>query len=260
MNKIMSSANTKKVLTKKKPEKSLLRPFKKTGGRGRTGRITVRHKGGGVKRRYRLIDFGQKKLIPAKVEAIEYDPNRTCYIALLKYEDGSRAYVLAPHKIKVGDELANRMKLKNIPIGTFVYNVELEPGKGGKVARSAGNSCQILGQENKYTLLKLPSTETRKVLGECFASIGGLSNPQHRFQKIGKAGKSRLKGIRPTVRGSAMSPCAHPHGGGEGRTSIGLKHPKTPWGKPALGVKTRDKKKRTNKLIIQRRKKKKKKK
>lgn len=266
----MSSVNSKKILSKKKPEKSLLRSLKKTGGRGRSGRITVRHKGGGVKRRYRLIDFNQKKTIPAKVEAVEYDPNRTCYIALLKYEDGSRSYILAAQGIKVGDEIiynekttvspGNRMKLKNIPVGTFVYNVELEPGKGGKIARAAGNSCQILGQENKYTVLKMPSTETRKVLEECFASIGELSNPQHRFQKLNNAGRSRLKGIRPTVRGSAMSPVAHPHGGGEGRSPIGLKHPKTPWGKPALGVKTRNKKKWTNRLIIQRRKKKKKKK
>jgi large subunit ribosomal protein L2 len=261
-------ANTKKIFFKKKPEKSLLRPLKKTGGRGRTGRITVRHKGGGAKRRYRLIDFGQKKIIPAKVESVEYDPNRTCHIALLKYEDGSHAYILAPHGIKVGDEIiynekttfliGNRMKLKNIPVGTFVYNVELEPGKGGRIARAAGNACQILGQEDKYTILRMPSTEVRKVLGECFASIGGPSNPQHRFRKSTNAGRSRLKGIRPTVRGSAMSPVAHPHGGGEGRSPIGLKHPKTPWGKPALGVKTRNKNKWTNRLIIQRRKKKKK--
>lgn len=266
----MSSLKSKKISLKKKPRKGLLKSLKKTGGRGRSGRITVRHKGGGVKRRYRLIDFAQKKLIPAKVESIEYDPNRTCYIALLKYEDGSHAYILAPHEIKVGDEIVynektalsigNRMKLKNIPIGTFVHNVELEPGKGGKIARAAGNSCQILGQENKYTLLKMPSTETRKILSECFASIGEPSNPQHRFKKTTNAGRTRLKGIRPTVRGSAMSPYAHPHGGGEGRSPIGLKHPKTPWGKPALGVKTRNKKKWTNRLIIQRRKKKKKKK
>ncbi len=245
----------KKILTKKKPEKRLLRPLKKTGGRGNTGRITVRHKGGRVKRLYRIINFGQGKgefPTRAKIEAIEYDPNRTCYIALLTYQDGSKYYILAPHGVKVGDEIisdekapispGNRMKLKNIPIGTFVYNVELEPGKGGKIARTAGSSCQVLGQEGKYIHLKLPSTEIRKVPDECFGSIGELSNPQHRFQKLGKAGRSRWKGIRPTVRGSAMSPVAHPHGGGEGKAPIGLKYPKTPWGKPALGVKTRKKK------------------
>lgn len=257
---------TKNILDKKKPEKSLLRPLKKTGGRNRDGRITTRHKGGGVKRRYRLIDFAQKKIpFRAKVEAIEYDPNRTCYIALLRHQDGSKSYILAPQGIEKGAEIVydektliapgNRMRIKNIPVGTFIYNIELEPGKGGKIGRSAGNSCQILAQEGKYAHLKLPSSEIRKVLNSGFASIGELSNPQHKFEKIGKAGRARLKGIRPTVRGSAMSPVAHPHGGGEGRSGIGLKHPKTPWGKPALGVKTRKKKKWTNRLIIQRRKK-----
>jgi len=257
-----------KLLTKKKPEKSLLQPLKKTGGRGREGRITVRHRGGGAKRRYRLIDFGQKKLGPAKVEAIEYDPNRTAYIALLNYPDGSKSYILAPEGIKVGDEIVygentpisigNRLKLKNIPVGTFVYNIELEPGKGGRIVRAAGTSSQVLAQENKYTHLKMPSGEIRKILNECYASIGQLSKAQHRFEKLSKAGQVRLKGRRPTVRGVAMAVSAHPHGGGEGRTGIGLKHPKTPFGKPALGIRTRKRKKWTDKYIISRRKKKKK--
>ena len=261
----------KKILTKKKPEKSLTRPLKKTGGRGRTGRITVRHKGGGAKRRYRIIEFSQKNLpSKAKIEAIEYDPNRTCYIALVLFNEKEKAYIVCPQRLKVGDEIiyaeetplspANRMMLKNIPNGTLIYNIELEPGRGGKIARSAGNYCKVMGQEGKYTLLKLPSTEIRKILSKCFASIGEISNPQHRFEKIGKAGRARWMGRRPTVRGSAMNPVDHPHGGGEGKAPIGLKYPKTPWGKPALGVKTRNKKKWTSKLIVQRREKKKKKK
>jgi len=267
--KTKAKKSDKKMLSKKKPEKSLLLPLKKTGGRSNSGRITVRHKGGGVKRKYRIIEFGEKRMPSrAKVLALEYDPNRTCYIALIEYTDGGKAYILAPQGLKAGDEIVydektpvspgNRMRLKNIPVGTFVYNVELVPGEGGKIARAAGASCQVFAQEEKYTQLKLPSTEIRKVFNECFASVGELSNPQHRFEKLGKAGRSRLKGIRPTVRGSAMSPVAHPHGGGEGKAPIGLKYPKTPWGKPALGVKTR-KKKWTDKLILQRRKKKKKK-
>ncbi len=257
-----------KILSKKKPEKSLLRPLKKTGGRGNTGRITVRHKGGGAKRLYRIIGFRGNLPLRAKVESIEYDPNRTCYIALVTSEDGKKSYILAPQELKVSDEVVfdnkaplspgNRMQLKNILIGTFVYDIEIEPHKGGKIARAAGSSCQVLAQEGKYTDLKMPSTEIKKVLNRCFASIGRLSNPQHRFQKLGKAGRARWKGIRPTVRGSAMVPAAHPHGGGEGKAPIGMKYPKTPWGKPALGVKTRKKKKWTNKLIVKRRKKKKK--
>ena len=258
-----------KVLTKKKPEKSLLKVIKRTGGRNASGRITVRHRGGGVKRLYRIVDFRGKKLgQKAKVISLEYDPNRTAYIALLEYPDKSRSYIIAPHGLKIGDEvecaektsisLGNRLKLKNIPSGTFIYNIELSPGSGGKIARSAGNSCQVLAQEGKYTILRMPSGEERKVLSECFASIGVVSNPEHRFRKLGKAGRSRLKGRRPVVRGSAMNPCDHPHGGGEGRSPIGLRHPKTPSGKPALGVKTRKKKKWTNKLIIKRRKKKRK--
>ncbi|PJE69776.1 MAG: 50S ribosomal protein L2 [Candidatus Staskawiczbacteria bacterium CG10_big_fil_rev_8_21_14_0_10_38_10] len=258
------------VLTKKEPEKKLLRPLKNRAGRSRsTGRITVRHQGGGAKKLYRVIEFSQKKInIPAKVIAIEYDPNRTAFLALIQYPDQEKQYILAPQDLKVGNEIifsekapllpGNRIKLKNIPVGTMVYNIELELGRGGKIVRSAGTAAQVLAQEDKYTHLKLPSGEIRKTNGECFASIGIISNPEHRFMKIGKAGRNRLKGIRPAVRGSAMNPCDHPHGGGEGRTSIGLKYPKTPWGKHALGVKTRKRHKWTNKFIIQRRQKKKK--
>lgn len=260
----MKSTNTKKILTKKKAEKSLLNPLKKKAGRNRTGRITVRHRGAGVKRHYRIIEFAQEKLgEPARVESLEYDPNRTCFIALVKYEDGKRCYILAPQGLRVGDKVVfsekctlspgNRMKLTNVPVGTFVYNIEIEPARGGRLVRSAGTSAQVMAHEEKYTLLKMPSGEVRKILSECFASIGELSNPEHRFRNLGKAGRARLKGRRPTVRGSAMNSVDHPHGGGRGKCPIGLKHPKTPWGKPALGVKTR-KKKWTDKLIIQRRK------
>jgi large subunit ribosomal protein L2 len=260
----------KSLLTKKEPEKKLLVPLKKTGGRNALGRITVRHRGGGVKRLYRLIDFVSKGKFAfrkinqkAKVLSLEYDPNRTAYIALVEYEDGDKGYILAPDGLKVGDEimiaekapiaLGNRMKLKYIPVGTLVYNIEIEPKKGGRLIRSAGTSAQVLAQEEKYTHLKMPSSEIRKINNECFASIGQVSNPSFRYQKKKKAGSKRLKGRRPTVRGSAMNPVDHPHGGGEGRAPIGLKHPKTPWGKPALGVKTR-KKKWTDKFIIKRRK------
>jgi large subunit ribosomal protein L2 len=257
-----------KVLTKKKPEKKLLLPLKKRGGRARSGRITVRHKGGGVKRLYRIIDFGQKKMnIKAIVKAIEYDPNRTSFICLLEYEDGEKRYQICPYQLKIGDsvicqekteiKIGNRMKLKNIPIGTQIYNIETEFDKGGKLARGAGTSAKVVAQEGKYSHLIFPSSEAKKVFGNCYASIGQVSFPEHRFVKMGKAGSSRLKGIRPHVRGSAMNPVDHPHGGGEGRTGIGLKHPKTPWGKPALGVKTR-KKKWTDKLIVKRKLKKKK--
>jgi len=255
-----------RIITKKKPEKRLLIFLKNRAGRGTSGRITVRHKGGGAKRLYRIVDFGQRIDQPAKVISIEYDPYRTAFICLLEYPDKDKRYQLLAHGLKVGDTIicsekaeiktGNRMKLKNIPVGTAVYNIELEPGRGGKIIRSAGSSASVLAQEGKYTHLVMPSTEVRKVLGECFASIGQVSFPEHRFIKIGKAGRSRHLRIRPAVRGSAMNPCDHPHGGGEGRTSIGLKHPKTPWGKPALGVKTRNKKKWTTKYIIQRRKKK----
>lgn len=256
-----------KLLTKKKPEKGLTMRLNRKSGRGGGGRITIAHKGGGVKRLYRKINFGQEKLaILAKVVSIEYDPNRTSFICLLEYTDGSRRYIIAPDKIKVGDEVlcdektevkpGNRMKIKNIPVGTQVYNIELIPGRGGKMIRGAGTSAKIMNQEEKYTQLVLPSSETRMVSSECFASVGQVSYPEHRFQRVRNAGTNRRRGIRPTVRGTAMNPVDHPHGGGEGRTSIGLKYPKTPWGKPALGVKTRNKKKWTSKLIIQRRKKK----
>jgi len=256
------------ILTKKKPEKKLLKSLKKRAGRGNTGRITVRHKGGGSKRLYRIIEFGQKRLdIKAKVIALEYDPNRTAFLALLEYPDGEKKYIIAPNNLKVGDEIifsekallstGNRMKLKNILVGTIVHNIELEPGRGGKLARGAGTGATVLAHENEFCHLKMPSSEIRKILGECFASIGEVSCPEHRFVKIGKAGRSRHKGKRPTVRGSAMAVSDHPHGGGEGRAPIGLKHPKTPWGKPARGVKTRKKRKKSNKFIIKRRKKKK---
>lgn len=253
-----------KLLTKKEPEKRLLLPLKKRAGRGVSGRITVRHRGGGVKRLYRIVDFGEEKLgMVGKVIAIEYDPNRTAFLALVEYQDKEKRYLLAPKDLKVGDEIfcsekteikiGNRMKLKNIPVGTQVYNIELEPGKGGKLVRSAGTSAKVMAQEEGFTHLEMPSKEIRKVSNQCFASIGQVSHPEKKFEKIGKAGRRRLKGWRPTVRGSAMNPPDHPHGGGEGKTPIGLKHPKTPWGKPALGVKTR-KRKWTDKFIIKRRK------
>lgn len=258
----------KKVLTKKKPEKRLLLTLKKRAGRSRSGRITIRHRGGGAKRRYRIIDWGQQKInIPAKVVALEYDPYRTGFIALLQYEDGEKRYSLAPQGLKVGDEvlisekaeakIGNRMKLKNIPPGTIVYNIELEPGRGGKMVRSAGAGAKILAHEGGFSHLKMPSTEIRKVRSECFATVGQVSKSWHRFIKHRKAGDIRHKRRRPQVRGSAMNPVDHPHGhgGGEGRTSIGLPHPKTPWGKIARGVKTR-KRKSTQKYIIKRREKK----
>jgi large subunit ribosomal protein L2 len=255
---------SKKILTKKKPEKKLLLFLKKKAGRGASGRITVRHRGGGVKRLYRLIDFGQEKLgVPGKVVALEYDPNRTAYIALIEYQDGEKKYILAPKDLKTTDEivcqeaaetkLGNRLKLVNIPVGVQVYNIELEPGKGGKIVRSAGTSAKVIAQEAPYTHLELPSREIRKVPQQCFASIGQVSHSEKRFEIIGKAGRRRLKGWRPTVRGSVMNPIDHPHGGGEGRTSVGLKYPKTPWGKPAKGVRTR-RKKWTERLIIKKRK------
>jgi len=259
------------VLTKhKKPEKSLLVRVKRTGGRGSNGRITSRHIGGGARKLYRVIDFGQKKLdIPAEVIAIEHDPNRNAFIALLLHETKEKAYVIAPEGLKVGDKVicaekaeaktGNRMKLKNIPEGTIVYNIELEPNRGAVLVRSAGAGATLQNYEGGYANLKMPSSEIRKIPGECFASIGRVSNSEFRFINWSKAGKSRHKGIRPHVRGSVMNPCDHPHGGGECRTGIGLKHPKTPWGKPALGVKTRRKNKWTAKLIIQRRVKKKRK-
>jgi len=251
-------------LTKKRPEKSLVKILKKTSGRNNKGRITVRHKGGGAKRFYRMVDFKQTKIdMIGTVQAIEYDPNRTTFIVLIEYEDKTKAYRLAPQELKIGDKviisekaevkIGNRMKIKNIPIGTEVYNIEILPSAGGKLVRSAGASAKVMGAEGKHVAVKMPSKELRKIHKECFASIGALSRQGHRYAKLGKAGRKRHKGIRPTVRGSAMSPVDHPHGGGEGRAGIGMPHPKTPWGKIAFGTKTR-KRKRTNKFIIKRRK------
>ncbi len=257
------------VLTKKEPEKSLTFGFKRAKGRASSGRITTRHKGGGNKRLYRIIDFKQNKLdIPAKVSSIEYDPNRSAFIALLTYADGEKRYVIAEKSMKVGDEVitsenaplkeGNRLMLKNIPVGFFVHNIELQPNQGGKIVRSAGSYAQVTAQEGKYTHLLMPSKEIRKVLSTCFATLGVVSNVEHNLVNHGKAGKSRWLGRRPAVRGSAMNPCDHPHGGGEGRQGVGLKYPKTPWGKHALGKKTRKKHKQSNKLIVRRRIKKKK--
>ena len=251
-------------MTKVKPFKKLLKYKKESAGRSH-GKITVRHRGGGHKKQYRLIDFKRLQFIniPAKVETIEYDPNRSGLIARIVYKNGARSYILAPHQLKVNDEiitaekaplqLGNRMILENIPTGTFVYNIETIPKQGGRLARSAGNYAQLMAKEGKYAQLLMPSKEIRLVLNKCFASIGQVSNPQIGTRKLRKAGQNRWRGIRPTVRGSAMNPVDHPHGGGEGRSPIGLKHPKTPWGKPALGKKTR-KKKYSDRLIIKRRK------
>lgn len=252
-------------LVKKKPEKGLLFPLKKKGGRTKTGRITVRHRGGGEKRRYRKIDFAQeKKGIPATVKALEYDPYRSAFIMLLFYKDGHKAYRLAPEGIKIGDKIicddvaspkiGNRLKIKNIPSGSSIFNIELSPGRGGKIVRSAGSSAQILSKEEKYANVLLPSKEVRLIPQECFATLGQVSNPEQRTKVLGKAGKTRHKGRRPTVRGTAMTPRDHPHGGGEGKAPIGLVHPKTPWGKPAYGKKTRKKRKWSDRFIIKRRK------
>jgi large subunit ribosomal protein L2 len=253
-------------LTKVQPEKSLLVTKKKNGGRNNQGRITVRHQGGGEKRKYRVIDFRRDKDgVPGTVASIEYDPNRSSNIALINYVDGEKRYIIAPKGLKVGDKVesgenadikvGNCLPLANIPEGTVVHNVELKAGKGGQLARSAGSSVQILGREGKYTLLRLSSGEVRKVLSTCRATIGEVGNADHELVKVGKAGRKRHMGIRPTVRGSVMNPNDHPHGGGEGRAPIGRKGPVTPWGKPALGYKTRKNKKASDKLIVRRRKK-----
>jgi len=259
--------NSIKLLAKKEPEKRLLITLKKRAGRGRAGRITVRHRGGGAKRLYRIIDFGQEKMgIPAKIIAFEYDPYRSAYLMLLKYQDGEKRYQIAPQNLKIGDEIicaekaeiktGNRMKLKNIPVGTTVYNVELIPNKGGKLFRGAGTSAKVLAQEENFTQFEMPSSEIRRIANECFASIGAVSKPEHKYIKLEKAGRIRYLRRRPVVRGTAMGPRDHPHGGrGGGKRPIGLTHPKTPWGKPARGVKTR-KRKWTDKFIIQRRSKK----
>ncbi len=250
-------------ITKDTPEKSLVVPLKKSSGRNNQGKITTRHKGGGVKRQYRIIDFQRNKDdIEGIVASIEYDPNRTANIALIKYRDGVKKYIIAPKGLKVGMvimsgvnadiKVGNALPLINIPVGTFVHNVELQPGKGGEMARSAGSSIQILGREGKYVSVKLSSGETRKVLATCRATIGVVGNEDHELVSIGKAGRSRHMGIKPTVRGSAMNPVDHPHGGGEGKAPIGRTGPLTPWGKPALGYKTR-KRKLSDKFIMRRR-------
>ena len=253
-----------KEITASKPEKSLVVSLKKNSGRNNQGKITVRHQGGGYRTKYRLVDFKRNKDgIPAKVMTIEYDPNRTANIALICYADGQKSYILAPYGLKVGDtlmngetaevRLGNCLPLANIPVGSSIHNIELYPGKGGQLVRSAGNSAQLMAKEGKYATLRLPSGEMRMVPIGCRATIGQVGNIDHELINIGKAGRKRHMGIRPTVRGSVMNPNDHPHGGGEGRTSIGRPGPVTPWGKPALGLKTRKKSKQSNKLIIRRR-------
>ena len=251
-------------LSKVEPERSLLEPVKKHSGRNSYGRITVRHHGGGNRRKYRVIDFKRDKVgIEAEVLTLEYDPNRSAFIALLQYEDGEKRYIIAPHGLKVGDKVVsgpdadikagNALPLLNIPVGTVIHNIEMYPGKGAQLVRSAGNSAQLMAKENGYALLRLPSTELRNVPINCMATIGQVSNIDHENVKIGKAGRKRHMGWRPTVRGSVMNPNDHPHGGGEGKSPIGRPGPVTPWGKPTLGYKTRDKKKASNKYIVRRR-------
>ena len=260
------SVLTSKEITKTTPEKSLTVTKKKTNGRNNQGKITVRHRGGGVKRKYRLIDFKRRKDgVTALVSAIEYDPNRSANIALITYKDGEKAYIIAPKGLTVGTvvesgenvdiKVGNALPIMNIPVGTVIHNIELKPGKGAALARSAGASAQILGREDKYVLIRLSSGETRKILGTCRATIGVVGNEDYSLVKIGKAGRTRHKGFRPTVRGSVMNPNDHPHGGGEGRAPIGRSGPMTPWGKPALGYKTRKNKKASDKYIVSRRKK-----
>ena len=251
-------------ITQRKPKKSLVKPVKKTGGRNSSGRITVRHRGGGHKKRYRVIDFKRDNAdIPGVVETIEYDPNRSSRIALIKFENGDWRYILAPNDLRVGHRVmagknaditpGNALPLENIPSGTVVHNVELKVGRGGQIVRSAGSSAQVLATEGKYTLLRLPSGEMRNVLSACMATVGQLSAVDSKNVKLGKAGRKRHLGKRPTVRGVAMAPTAPPHGGGEGRSPIGMPGPKTPWGKPALGYRTRKKKKPSSKFIVRRR-------
>ena len=250
-------------ITKKTPEKSLLEDQRKSGGRNSQGKITVRHIGGGNRRKYRIIDFKRAKDgIPATVKSIEYDPNRSANIALLYYADGAKTYILAPVGLKVGDTVmsgetadikaGNALMLKDIPVGTMVHNIEMQPGKGGQIARAAGMSAQIMARDVKYVTIKMPSGEMRYILANCKATIGQVGNLEHEIIRIGKAGKTRYLGIRPTVRGVVMNPCDHPHGGGEGKSPVGMPGPVTPWGKPALGYKTRKHKKASNKLIITR--------
>ncbi len=260
------TVSTFEEITKTEPEKSLLKPLKKSGGRNAHGKTTIRHRGGGQKRYYRVIDFKREKDgVPAKVAGIEYDPNRSANIALLHYVDGEKRYIIAPHGLKVGDMLesgsnadikvGNALQLKNIPVGTHIHNIEMKPGKGGQLARAAGNTAQLMAKEGKYSLVRLPSGEVRYILSSCKATVGQVGNLEHENITIGKAGKSRYLGRRPAVRGSAKNPVDHPHGGGEGRAPIGMPAPVTPWGKPTIGYKTREKKKDSNKFIVSRRKK-----
>ncbi len=257
------SALINEEITTSTPEKSLTVTIKKNGGRNNQGKITVRHHGGGEKRKYRIIDFKRNKLnVPGSVASIEYDPNRTANIALINYADGEKRYIIAPKGLKVGDKIeagenadikvGNALPIMSIPVGTMIHNIELRPGKGGELARSAGASAQILGRENSYVMIRLSSGEQRKILGTCMATVGEVGNEDSSLVKVGKAGRSRHMGIRPTVRGSVMNPNDHPHGGGEGRAPVGRKAPMTPWGKPALGLKTR-KKKQSDKFIVRRR-------
>ena len=258
------TALTKEEITTSTPEKSLLAPYKKKGGRNNMGQITTRHHGGGHKRKYRVIDFKRNKDgVPGKVASIEYDPNRSANIALINYADGEKRYILAPKGLEVGTvivsgettdvKVGNCMEMGNMPEGTTIHNIEMHPGKGGQLARSAGVSAQILGSEEKYVIVRLQSGEVRKFLKKCRATGGAVGNEDHGLVNYGKAGRMRWKGVRPTVRGSVMNPNDHPHGGGEGKTSIGRKAPLTPWGKKALGVKTRNSKKHSNRLIVRRR-------
>ena len=250
-------------ITSRVPEKSLLTVLKKHAGRNNTGRITVRHHGGGNRQKYRIIDFKRQNDAPATVIGIHYDPNRSAHIALIQYEDGTKSYIIAPVGIKVGDKLlssaaadikpGNTLPIANIPLGTFIHNVELYPGKGAQLARSAGAAAQLMAKEDGIAQVRLPSGEVRYIRFDCKATIGQVGNLEYENVNIGKAGKKRHMGIRPTVRGSVMNPCDHPHGGGEGRSPIGRPSPVTPWGKPTLGYKTRNKKARTNKFIIKRR-------
>ena len=257
---------TNEEITSSTPTKSLLRTKSKTGGRNNQGKMTVRHIGGGAKRKYRLIDYKRNKVgVTGKVASIEYDPNRSANIALINYRDGEKAYIIAPKDLKVGAiiengpeadiKVGNCLPLANIPVGTVVHCIELKPGKGAELCRAAGSSAQILGREDKYVLVRLQSGETRKVLGICIATIGVVGNEDYELVNIGKAGRTRHMGIRPTNRGSVMNPNDHPHGGGEGRSPVGRKSPLTPWGKPALGYKTRKSKKASSKLIVSRKKK-----
>ncbi|WP_368901742.1 50S ribosomal protein L2 [Oceanobacillus oncorhynchi] len=253
-------------ITTNTPEKSLLAPLSKRGGRNNQGKLTVRHHGGGHKRQYRIIDFKRDKDgVPGRVATIEYDPNRSANIALIHYADGEKRYILAPKNVKVGQviesgenadiKVGNALPLGSIPVGTVIHNIELKPGRGGQIARSAGAEAQILGREEKYTLVRLASGEVRLILTTCRATIGQVGNIEHELIRVGKAGRSRWKGIRPTVRGSVMNPNDHPHGGGEGRAPIGRKSPMSPWGKPTLGYKTRKRNKPSDKYIVRRRKK-----